>query len=100
MHYSCQAMKTATIPALRVDPALRRAIRRLLLRGETMSSFVEQSIRDSVERRRVNQEFIARGLVSRDEAKRTGEYFSADEVHDSLEAMTKLAEKRRAKVAR
>jgi hypothetical protein len=40
--------------------------------GETLSSFVEQSIREGIERRRLQSEFIARGIASRDEARRTG----------------------------
>jgi len=73
-------MKTATIPPLRVDPELRHAAEDVLRKGETLSSFVEQSLRVNIEQRRQHAEFIARGLASRDEAKKTGEYFSTVEV--------------------
>jgi hypothetical protein len=33
----------------------------------------------------MQREFIARGLASRDEARRTGEYFSAEEVLREME---------------
>lgn len=88
-------MKTATIPSLRVAPELREAAESVLQQGETLSSFVEQSVRAQIQRRRFQQEFIARGLSSREEAKRTGEYYSAEEVLDGLKA--KLAAKRAGK---
>ncbi len=84
-------MKTASIPSLRVAPELRRAAESVLGEGESLSSFVEQSIRASIDRRRLQREFIARGLASRDEARRTGEYFTADEVHKELDGMLKAA---------
>jgi len=46
-------------------------------------------VRETVERRCTRAEFIARGLASRDEARHTGVYFSAQSVHDELR--TKLA---------
>lgn len=85
-------MKTASIPSLRVTPELRQAAEGLLEAGETLSGFVEQSIRANIERRRMRKDFIARGLVSRDEAKRTGEYFTAETIRDELDAMLLMAE--------
>ena len=78
-------MKTATIPALRVEPALREAAQSVLAADETLSSFVEESLRANIERRKHQQAFIARGLASRDEAKRTGEYYSAESVLAELD---------------
>lgn len=78
-------MKTATIPSLRVAPALRSAAEKVLQDGETLSSFIEQSLRANITRRQTQQEFIARGLVSRDEARLTGEYYSAEEVLQELD---------------
>ncbi|MBS0514326.1 MAG: prevent-host-death protein [Proteobacteria bacterium] len=80
-------MKTATLPSLRVDPELRQAAEAVLREGESLSSFMEQSLRDEVNRRRVQAEFIARGLASREEAKRTGVYYDADTVHAELRNM-------------
>jgi len=88
-------MKTASIPSLRVAPELRQAAENVLKEGETLSGFVEQSIRANIERRQFQQEFIARGLASRDEAKRTGVYYSSEEVMDELKS--KLAAKRAGK---
>jgi hypothetical protein len=80
-------MKTATIPSLRVDPELRAAAESVLKEGETLSAFVEDSLKRQVHYRKTQAEFIARGLEARDEAKRTGEYYDADEVHAELRAM-------------
>ena len=65
-------MKTATIPSLRVTPALRAAVESVLQEGESISGFVEHSVRSQVERRRTQQEFIARGMAAREEIKATG----------------------------
>jgi len=80
-------MKTATMPALRVEPELRLAAENILRPGETLSAFVEDSLRRNVEFRRTQQEFIARGLASRDAAKKTGVYFSSDDVLAELDAI-------------
>lgn len=80
-------MKTATLPPLRVAPELRQAAESVLHEGESLSNFMEQSLRDEVNRRRMQAEFIARGLASRDQAQRTGQYFDADVVHAELRGM-------------
>jgi predicted transcriptional regulator len=87
-------MKTATLPSLRVDPALREGAEAVLHEGETLSHFMEQAVRTSIQSRKARQEFITRGLTSRDEAKRTGKYFAASEVIDELEGMLAQAERK------
>jgi len=84
-------MKTANMPSLRVDPELRHDAESVLRDGETLSSFMEQALRSSIQSRRVQKEFIARGLTSRDEAKRTGEYFAAEDVLGEMEDMLSQA---------
>ncbi len=85
-------MKTATIPSLRVAPELRQAAESVLQEGETLSGFVEQSIRAQIQRRRFQQEFIARGLASLAEAKQTGVYYSSEFVLDELDQIIAEAE--------
>ena len=84
-------MKTATMPALRVEPELRLAAENMLRPGETLSAFVEDSLRRNVAFRRTQREFIARGLASRDAAKESGEYVSAQEVLGKLSAKLEKA---------
>jgi chitinase len=78
-------MKTTTIPSIRVEPDFRAEVEAVLAEGETLTLFVEASVRASVERGRMQAEFIARGLRSRDEARRTGEYVDADVVVNNLQ---------------
>lgn len=85
-------MKTATIPSLRVDPELRCAAENILNEGETLSAFVIQSLKDGIRHRRLQMEFIARGLTSRDESRRTGEYFEAEDVLSGLDNLLSQAE--------
>ena len=85
-------MKTATLPSLRVAPALRSAAESVLLAGESLSNFVEQAVRASVVERQLQQEFVARGLASRDAARSSQAYFSSDSVLQSLEEKLLKAE--------
>ena len=78
-------MKTASIPSVRVEPELRAEIESLLSDGETVSEFVEASVRATVLRRRNQAEFIARGLRSLDDARRTDDYVDADVVVQNLQ---------------
>ncbi|MBZ0125613.1 MAG: prevent-host-death protein [Rhodocyclaceae bacterium] len=80
-------MKTATLPSLRVAPELRKAAEAVLQEGETLSSFVEESVRRQVEFRYAQQAFIARGLASAEAAQKSGKYVSAEDV------LTKLAKR-------
>ena len=77
-------MKSATIPPLRVTPNLRNEAESVLREGESLSSFVEDSLRRQIEQRRLRNEFIARGLAARESAQSSGEYASKEEVMDSL----------------
>ena len=76
---------------MRVKPKLREAAQSVLVSGEALSSFVEESLRANIERRLYNQAFIARGLASRDDAIATKEYYSAESIHGELAEMLKTA---------
>jgi predicted transcriptional regulator len=84
-------MKSATIPPLRVTPDLRHDAESVLREGESLSSFVEESLRRQVEYRKVQKEFIARGLASREAAKSSGEYASKEQVMNSLRSILQAA---------
>ena len=77
-------MKSATIPPLRVTPDLRSEAESVLREGESLSRFVEDSLRRQIEPRRLHNEFIAPGRAARESAKSSGEYASKEEVMDSL----------------
>ncbi len=78
-------MKTASLPSVPVEPEFLVEVESVLAEGESLAEFVEAAVRASVERRRVQSEFVARGLRSRDEAKRTGDYVDADDVVAGLQ---------------
>ncbi|KFG93632.1 prevent-host-death protein [Burkholderia paludis] len=84
-------MKTATMPALRVDPQLREAAESVLGENETLSAFMASALRDGIARRRRQRGFVARGPASRDDARRTGEYVDATDVQAELEGMLTAA---------
>jgi len=79
------ATKTSTIPPLRVNEEVRAAAEAALMEGETLSGFVLEAIQFNIQRRTMQQEFVARGLAARDEARRTGKYVLADEVLAGLD---------------
>lgn len=87
-------MKSATIPPLRVTPELRHDAESVLREGESLSSFVEESLRRHIEHRKMQKEFIARGLASCATAKSTGQYASKDEVMDSLRSILETSKQK------
>ena len=93
-------MKTATLPPLRVEPELHEGAEAALRVGEWLPNLMEQPLRDEVTRRRNRAEFIARGLAAREEAGRTGVYYTADEVHAELRDMLTQAEARAVRKAK
>jgi hypothetical protein len=88
-------MKSAQLPPVRVTPSVRQQIERVLHDGETLSQFVEKAAVEAAERRKAQQEFLARGRASVARARKTGEYYSADEV---LAAMQKRLDARLAEL--
>jgi hypothetical protein len=90
-----RAMKTATIPSIRVEPAFREKAEEVLGKEETLSAFVETAMAEAIERRTMQREFVARGLASLAQAERTGIYHAAQSVHK--EAAERIAAARRNK---
>jgi len=89
-------MKTTTIPPLRVSPELRRQAESVLERGETLSGFVLEALNRGIEHRKVRQEFIARGLASAAQARKTGKYIPAERVIGKLAGKLAKAKQRAA----
>ena len=86
-------MKTSMLPPVRVPEDLRNAAESVLSDGETLSSFIQQSVERAVEYRRIQVAFDARGKAAFEHYKRTGISHSADEVLAGLQ--TKLDRKRK-----
>jgi hypothetical protein len=90
-------MKTAVIPQIRVEPELRAELESVLNQGETLTEFVEATVRNAIAFRRVQTDFHARAQAASAEYHRTGVSVSVDAVLDRLQS--KLDAKRK-KLAR
>jgi predicted transcriptional regulator len=78
-------MKSASFTSLRVEPALREAAESVLHEGQTLSSLIETAVRETIQRRRVQEAFMARGLRAQEDAAQTGIYHAAASVHTELQ---------------
>jgi nitrogen-specific signal transduction histidine kinase len=86
-------MKSAVLPQVRVEPELRGELEAVLRQGETLSEFVESSVRSAVAFRRVQLNFEARGQAAWVHFEQTGAAVSAAEVVTTLQ--TKLDARRK-----
>jgi predicted transcriptional regulator len=64
--------------------------------GESLSGLVEESLQRNIQFSRSQEAFIARGLASRDAAKISGKYISAEKVLKKLSAILKKAQRKQA----
>jgi len=79
-------MKTTQLPPVRVEASVREEIEAVLREGESLSEFVENAAVQAARRRKAQEEFLARGRASMAEAKRTGEFYGADEALEEMRA--------------
>jgi hypothetical protein len=86
-------MKTAVIPQIRVEPKLRADVESVLNEGETLSEFVEATVRSAVEFRRMQTEFQARADAAWKRFQKTSTGRPAEEVVAALQS--KLDARRR-----
>jgi hypothetical protein len=93
---TAKSSKTSTFPPLRVNEEVRSAAEAALVEGESLSGFMLEAIQFNILRRAMQQEFVARGLAARDEARQTGKYVSAEAVLAGLDKT--LARTRKAAV--
>ena len=79
-------MKTANLPSIRVEPELRAELESVLRQGETLSEFVETSVRNAVAFRRTQTRFHERGQAAWAHYQSTGASVPAEEVLAMLQA--------------
>ncbi len=65
-------MKSAVIPQIRVEPELRAELERVLKKGETLTEFVEATVRNAIAFRQVQLAFHARAQAASQEFHQTG----------------------------
>lgn len=80
-------MKTALLPATRIEPALRRELEAALEEGETLSAFIEASVRRQVQLREAQRDFIARGLAAERSADARNDWLDSAEVIKDVAAL-------------
>ena len=61
-------MKSSVIPSVRVSPEFRAQLEQVLREDESLSAFVEAAVRDSVQQRLNQADFVQRGMASLAEA--------------------------------
>jgi hypothetical protein len=83
-------MKSAVFPQVRVDPELRAELESMLRKGETLSEFIENTVRSAVQYRRARAEFHARGEAAWQEYSRTGVAHPADQVIGEMRERLKV----------
>jgi len=86
-------MKTATLPPVRVAPEFRQALEEVLEPGETLSQFVENAVRSTVEKRKHRAEFLRRGMAAIQDAQRDGNAIDAQTLVERLDARLSAARK-------
>lgn len=79
-------MKTAILPQVRVEPQLRADLEEVLREGETLSDFLETTVRQAVEHRRMQAEFDARADAAWARFQRTGVSVPAQDVQAEMRA--------------
>lgn len=87
-------MKTATLPPVRVDPKLKRAVEAVLEPGETLSEFIVQSVSRATQVRAAQREFVDRAEARSARAKKTGRYVPAAAVYKRMEQLLTRARKK------
>lgn len=86
-------MKTAILPQVRVEPQLRADLEAVLREGETLLDFLEATVRQAVNHRRVQAEFDASADAAWAHFQQTGAAVPASEV--LAEMRERLEAKRR-----
>lgn len=79
-------MKTTIIPQIRVEPKLRADVESVLNEGETLSEFVEATVRRAVEFRRMQMAFQARADAAWKRFQKSGKGRPAEEVVAELQS--------------
>ena len=79
-------MKSAVIPQIRVEPELRAELESVLKQGETLTDFVEATVRNAIAFRRVQTAFHARAQEASEEYHRTGASVPVETVLEKLQS--------------
>ena len=87
--------KSRTLPPLRVSEDLRADAESVLAPGETLSAFVMDAVSRTIDFRKSQLEYLARGMASADRARETGQYVTAGKVVGGLRRRLAAAKRAR-----
>jgi len=87
-------MKTSTLPAVRVEPALRSDAEAVLDEGETLSDFVASCVRGGVAWRRTQNAFLARARDAVERSERDQSGLSVQQVLRQMDERLEAAQHR------
>lgn len=87
-------MRTATLPAVRVTPETRSLVESVLREGETLSTFIEDTVRERAQWRKEDEAFYARAMAAAKRLDESGKSYTLDETIASLRAQIQRARER------
>ena len=87
-------MKTATLPAVRVAPQVRELIESVLHEGESLSTFIEETVKKHAQWRKEDEAFYARAAKASQNLRDGGKFFTAEESISRLRAQVQRARDR------
>ena len=91
--------KDAILPQVRVAMELRRSAESALADGESLSEFVELSVRTEIHRRALRAEFLAQGRAAAEAFEQDGRAVDAGELMERLQRKLDDAAAARSKAA-
>ncbi len=89
-------MKTATLPAVRVSPELRELVESVLKDGESLSMFIEDTVKKHAAWRKEDEAFYARAAQASQNLRDGGKFYTAEESIARLRAQVKRAREKQA----
>jgi hypothetical protein len=84
-------MKTATLPAVRVAPEVRELVESVLKKGESLSTFIEETVKQQAQWRKEDEAFYARAAKASQNLQEGGKFYTAEESIARLRAQVQRA---------
>jgi hypothetical protein len=89
-------MRTATLPAVRVSPDTRALIESVLKEGESLSTFIEETVKKHAAWRKEDEAFHARAALASKRLAEGGKFFTPAESIARLQAQVQRAREKQA----
>jgi hypothetical protein len=89
-------MRTATFPAVRTTPEDRALVESVLRPGETLSTFIEETVLQKAQLRKEDEAFYARAMEASERIRAGGKTYTLDETIASLRKQIQNAREKQA----